>query len=50
MIRYVAQDEAEARKLVKESLRRRSSAKRLIGVSYRFRHLIDPNEWFPVAV
>jgi hypothetical protein len=50
IIRYVAEDEAEARKLVRESLRRRSSAKRRIGVAYRFRQLIDPNEWFPVAV
>jgi predicted DNA-binding WGR domain protein len=49
-IRYFAQDEAEAKKLVRESLRRRSTAKRRIGVPYRFCQLIDPHQWFPVAL
>ena len=43
-------DEADAKKLVRESLRRRSTAKRRIGVSYRFCQLIDPHQWFPVAL
>ena len=49
-IRHLVQDEAEAKKLVRESLRRRSTAKRRIGVSYRFCQLIDPHQWFPVAL
>jgi predicted DNA-binding WGR domain protein len=49
-IRYFAQDEAEAKKLVRESLRRRSTAKRRTGVPYRFCQLIDPHQWFPVAL
>ncbi len=44
-VRYVAGDETEARKLVRQSLRRRASAKQRIGVSYRFRELIDPWQW-----
>jgi hypothetical protein len=48
LIRYVTNTESEARKLVKESLRRRSSAKKRIGVAYRFCQLIDPHQWFPV--
>jgi hypothetical protein len=46
----VAKDELEAKKLVRESLRRRSSAKRRIGVAYHFRQLIDPKEWFTVRL
>ena len=49
-IRHLVQDETEARKLVRESLRRRSSAKRRIGVGYRFCQLADPHHWFPVAL
>jgi WGR domain len=49
-IRYAAQDEAEAKKLVRDSLRRRATARKRIGVPYRFRHLIDPHHWFPVAL
>jgi hypothetical protein len=41
-LRYVAGDEAEARKLVQQSRRRRATAMKRIGVSYRFRELIDP--------
>jgi len=47
-IRYVATDESDARKHVKDSLRRRSSAKRRIGVAYRFCQLTDPHQWFSV--
>ncbi len=49
-VHYVAADEAEARKLVQRSLRRRATAKKRIGVSYRFRELIDPSEWVSLAV
>jgi len=49
-IRRLVHGEAEAKKLVRESLRRRSTAKRRIGVSYRFCQLIDPHQWFPVAL
>jgi hypothetical protein len=44
-LHYVAGKEAEARKLVDKSLRRRSTAKKRIGVSYRFRELTDPWHW-----
>jgi hypothetical protein len=43
-IRYVVQDKDEARKVVRRSLRRRATARKRIGVSYRFRELIDPND------
>jgi hypothetical protein len=46
-IRYVVQDQDEARKLVRRSLRRRATARGRIGVSSRFRELIDPNDWYP---
>lgn len=49
-IRHVVANEAEAKKLVRESLRRRSSAKRRIGVAYQFRQLNDPHQWFPVRL
>lgn len=49
-LRYVARDEAEARKLVRHTLRRRATAKKRIGVSYRFRELVDPWEWIPLTV
>jgi|SRR5579884_1919281 len=44
-LRYVASDEAEAKKLVQRSLRRRATAPRRIGVPYRFRELIDFSHW-----
>lgn len=49
-IRHVVEDEVQAKKLVRESLRRRASAKRRIGVAYKFRQLNDPHQWFPVAL
>ncbi len=49
-LRYLASDEAEARKLVHHCLRRRATAKKRIGISYRFRELVDPWEWFTLAV
>jgi hypothetical protein len=49
-IRHVVSDETEAKKVVRESLRRRASAKRRIGVAYQFRQLNDPYQWFPVAL
>ena len=50
LIRYVANDEAEARLLVRHSLRRRASARKRIGVSYRICELIDPEEWLPITL
>lgn len=47
-LRYIAGDKAEARKLVQRSLRRRATAPRRIGVSYRIRELTDPWQWFPL--
>jgi hypothetical protein len=38
------------KRLIRESLRRRESARKRIGVPYRFRQLIDPNQWFPAAL
>jgi hypothetical protein len=49
-IRHAVRDEADARKLVRESLRRRASAKKCIGVPYRFCELKDPGRWFPLEV
>jgi hypothetical protein len=49
-VRYVARDEAEARQLVRKTLRRRASARKRIGVSYRFHELVDPSEWVPLTV
>lgn len=40
-IRHVVANEDEARMLARESLRRRASAKRRIGVAYQFRQLSD---------
>jgi hypothetical protein len=31
-------------------LRRRATARKRIGVSYRFRELVDPWEWRPLTV
>jgi len=44
-IRYVVADENEARKMVRENLRRRATAKRRIGVAYQFQELVDPKKW-----
>lgn len=49
-LRYVAADESEARKLVHKTLRRRATAKKRIGVPYRFRELVDPWKWVPLMV
>ncbi len=49
-LRYAAADQAEAKKLVHHSLRRRATAKKRIGVSYHFRELIDPWQWVPIPV
>lgn len=46
-IRYVVQDKHEARKLVRRTLQRRATARKRVGVGYRFRELIDPNDWCP---
>ncbi len=48
-LRYVAADEAEAKKLVHRNLRRRATAPKRIGVSYRFRELVDPWQWLPTT-
>ena len=49
-IRYAVQDGVQAKKLVRETLRRRATARKRIGVPYRFCQLIDPYQWFPVAL
>jgi hypothetical protein len=48
-LRFVAGDEAEERKLVHKNLRRRATARKRIGVPYRFRELIDPWEWLSLT-
>ena len=45
-VRYVVGSATEAKQVVKQALRRRSSAKRRIGTSYRFLELHDPEAWF----
>jgi hypothetical protein len=49
-IRSTVQDETQARELVPETLRRRATAHKRIGVSYRFCQLSDPHQWFPVKL
>lgn len=48
-LRYAAGDEAEARKLVQHSLRRRATARKRIGVPYRFCELCDPWQWLSLT-
>jgi hypothetical protein len=45
-IRYAVPDETAARKLVRDNLRRRATAKQLIGLAYEFRQLVDPGSWY----
>lgn len=49
-IRYAVQNEIQATKLVRDTLRRRASARKHIGVSYRFCQLVDPQQWFPITL
>lgn len=49
-LRYVVNGEDDARQLVRKTLRRRATAKKRIGVSYRFCELVDPWEWVPLTV
>lgn len=48
-VRYVADDEASARRLASACLRRRSSAPRRIGVAYRELRRFDPAGWITVV-
>src|SRR5262249_37283587 len=48
-LRYSAPTSGEARQLLRKTLRKRASARKRIGVSYRFRELVDPWEWVPVT-
>ncbi len=41
-IRQPVRDEAEAKKMVRQHLRRRATARRRIGVGYQLRELDDP--------
>src|SRR5689334_7259368 len=45
LVRYVAADEAGARKIVRHCVQRRATAPRRIGVGYRVRYLSDPARW-----
>lgn len=49
IVRYVATDEAEARKIVRQCLQRRGTAKKRIGVGYQVRELSDPAEWLAIS-
>ena len=44
-IRYAVPDVAEAKRTVSKALRRRATARKRIGVSYRFCELCDPWKW-----
>ena len=44
-VRYVAGDEAGARKIIRHCLQRRATAPKRIGVGYRLRELMDPGKW-----
>jgi hypothetical protein len=48
-LRYVADDQTEARKIVQNSLRRRATARKRIGVSYCFRELAVPWQWLSLT-
>ena len=45
IIRHVAADEADARKIVRHCLQRRRTAPKRIGVAYQLRELSDPGQW-----
>jgi hypothetical protein len=45
LIRHVASDEAQARRIVHHCLQRRATAPRRIGVGYQLRELADPENW-----
>ena len=47
LVRHVAADEAQARKIVGHCLQRRATAPRRIGVPYRLCELSDPAGWVP---
>lgn len=49
-IRYAVLDEIRAKKMVRDTIRPTASARKRIGVSYRFCQLIDPHQWFPIAL
>ena len=44
-VRYVADDEAAARKIIRHCLQRRATAPKRIGVPYQVRELADPGRW-----
>lgn len=44
-VRYVADNEKDAKHLVRRNLHRRGSAPRRIGVAYQMLALDDPNQW-----
>ena len=44
-VRHVASNEADARRIVRHCLQRRSTAPRRIGVAYRLTDLADPGQW-----
>jgi hypothetical protein len=44
-LRYLARDEAEAKKLVRRSLRKRGTVRKRIGVEYQIKELSDPAGW-----
>ena len=45
IVRYLAGDEADARKIVSRCLQRRASAPKRIGVACRLSELDDPSQW-----
>lgn len=45
IVRHVAADEAEARKIVRLCLQRRGTARKRIRVGYQLRELTDPAQW-----
>ena len=49
-IRYVVGGPNEAKKLINQTLRRRSTAKKRIGTGYRVLELHDPNGWFALEL
>jgi hypothetical protein len=44
-VRHIAQDEAQARRIVRQCLQRRATALKRIGTAHQLREQADPDHW-----
>lgn len=44
-IRYLARDEEDSKRLVRQSMKRRGTARKRIGVGYQLKEMSDPAGW-----